>query len=89
MVTIKQTPEEIKLSQEYKLGEKVAIHRELCDTAQRNLGTWINPSGLMTHPDGKVKSGWRRHKHGKIIFSTVTCPPRRSTWRTIVFFKQK
>ena len=56
MATTTQTPEDIKLTQGYKLGEKVAIHRESCDIAQRTLGTWINPSGMMTHPDGTVKT---------------------------------
>ena len=56
MATTTQRPEEIKLTQGYKLGEKVAIHRESCAIIQRTPGTWINPSGMMTHPDGKVQT---------------------------------
>ena len=56
MATTIQTLEEIKLTQGYKLGEKVTIHRESCGIAQRTLGTWINPTGIMTHPDGTVQT---------------------------------
>ena len=49
MVTNVSSPREIKMTQGFDLQEKVLIHREKYDIAQRTLRIWIIPAGHMPH----------------------------------------
>ena len=54
MLNKTQSSVEVKLTQEYKIHEKVLIQQMECDIPCRTMGTWINLKGKRTHLDPTI-----------------------------------